>query len=644
MLNELLNKLAPKDPPLDHLDDISGVFHNYYKHKPRTNVRIRVGVFAGGGSKGLVALQMAKGIEDKIKEENEKRIAAGKKPIEQSFIDTLDVMSGTSTGAIISSLLALRKSTDPKSKDFKKPKYSVEDIIEKYGEYLPEIFGASKLNVVQAAIPPWSREKVKAIAHSGGRYSNIGLKELLEEEFGDLKFNEDNFLIPIHIPVLDLTNDKSIIFRSSDNLNNKVVDVLLATSAASPILPVHKAKFQFFDKNEDIITQEITAADGFYYANSLDAEVVDYYSELDGNGVRKHNVRKRSLKHCLDKDIDICFTITEFGTGELSKKTSQNLSRKTTVGWFAAAAKRLANSGRMRDHLRASFNLSNRKSGKDEQYSDKHIYLNAKLKSKASVSAHSKKALLALNEAGKRAVKVSAEEINEYVVGSFSEHLLRKCDRRMQMHVKTAEFRAWLKKQTTNVANLDAENRLLLHTSVDRNNAHSANKAQRILSELEHKKHDLPRFKYIPVNKKGECKQREIKGFLHHNVYEPKSRLTSACDWQHRQNAFATQGCSELFYSLALKPGLSNESSKNAITIGEQNFEIVRSGGFQRSLYLKFFKKILDETPDNIPKLDAGPTEKVAFTRTLIRGLNIERSNKPCYNKYPLMIISTPQW
>ncbi len=155
----------------------------------------------GGGIKGIYAAQILADIE----EECNIRIC-----------DYFDIITGTSTGAIIAAGLAIG--------------IAAKDILELYLDNGQSIFSGYKAN--------------KAIGMLfNSKYKNKNLKSCLEKVFGDKKIG--NCVTRILIPTYNLNTGNVEIFKTSHNqrlirdYKLKLVDVLLSTTAAPTYFPAH---------------------------------------------------------------------------------------------------------------------------------------------------------------------------------------------------------------------------------------------------------------------------------------------------------------------------------------------------------------------------------------------------------------------
>lgn len=201
----------------------------------------------GGGIKGLYSSKILEHLEDKI---------------EGNISDYFDMICGTSTGGLIALGLSLNIST---------PEISA--IYEKNGEKIFPELGKGKSKFKQYA--------------SGGKYTDVELKKVLENIFGNKKLKNCNNILCI--PSYSLTDGRPWIFkfghrkemnRTRDD-ETLCIDVALATSAAPTYLPV--AEIDSYD-NRQFIDGGIFANDpsmvGFTEAMSFFVGENNEYDEL----------------------------------------------------------------------------------------------------------------------------------------------------------------------------------------------------------------------------------------------------------------------------------------------------------------------------------------------------------------------------
>ncbi len=158
----------------------------------------------GGGIKGIYAAQVLADIE----EECNVRIC-----------DHFDIITGTSTGAVIAVGLAMG--------------IAAKDILKLYLDEGKSIFSGYKANKAIGMI-------------CSSKYKNKNLKSCLERVFGEKKIGDCT--TRILIPSYNLNTGKVEVFKTSHNprfsrdYKEKIVDVLLSTTAAPTYFPAHNFK------------------------------------------------------------------------------------------------------------------------------------------------------------------------------------------------------------------------------------------------------------------------------------------------------------------------------------------------------------------------------------------------------------------
>jgi patatin-like phospholipase/acyl hydrolase len=186
----------------------------------------------GGGIKGLYSARILDKFEKKFNCKTS---------------DHFDMICGTSTGGLIALALSC--------------KISAEDICKFYEEKGEAIFPKHK-EIKLPFIGKINKGLWKQIAF-GGKYSNQGLRESLEEIFQEKKIGDSYNLLCI--PSYSITEAKPKVFKydhregdlSRDN-NAKMVDIALATSAAPTYFPM--AELPYYN-NEQFV-------DGGVWANN----------------------------------------------------------------------------------------------------------------------------------------------------------------------------------------------------------------------------------------------------------------------------------------------------------------------------------------------------------------------------------------
>lgn len=230
----------------------------------------------GGGLRGAIALYAIDDIERRVE-----------KPIEQCF----DLIAGTSTGALIAIGLCYSKNGIDRA-------YSTSELINIYETRGGEIFPKPLLQPARFC---------RSLFHR--KYSNHGLRKVLSDLFGDDRLN--SCLKPVLIPAYDLRTNQPIVFtsrqvraESNDAYNPKIIDVLLATTAAPTYLPSHKFRLTALASEKRFVQ----AIDGGIFANNPTLlalrEVMAHESgSFYGGPVDRSSVFALSLgtgEHCQD--------------------------------------------------------------------------------------------------------------------------------------------------------------------------------------------------------------------------------------------------------------------------------------------------------------------------------------------------------
>lgn len=153
----------------------------------------------GGGVKGYLTAKILRNIEQSLNELGKEDINLGQR---------FDLIVGTSTGGIIAAALAIGR--------------SAKEIFELYETLIPKVFSNS--NII------------------GTKYSNVILKEELQNILGDLTLADVK--TGLCLTSVDVENSsprfhKSGYFdRNSNRLDEKLVDVVLASAAAPTFFPL----------------------------------------------------------------------------------------------------------------------------------------------------------------------------------------------------------------------------------------------------------------------------------------------------------------------------------------------------------------------------------------------------------------------
>ncbi|XWS29867.1 hypothetical protein CRYUN_Cryun24cG0067000 [Craigia yunnanensis] len=192
----------------------------------------------GGGVRGIIPGVILAKLESELQklDGNDVRLA-----------DYFDVITGTSTGGLITAMLAAPNENG-------RPLFSAKDIVPFYLKNGPEIFPQI------SGILAWAAKLSKVL--TGPRYDGKYLYKLIRDILGNTKLHQT--LTSVAIPTFDINKLQPTIFSTSQVPINPDIDALLsdiciATSAAPTYFPSY-----YFKNNEE----EFNLIDGGIAANN----------------------------------------------------------------------------------------------------------------------------------------------------------------------------------------------------------------------------------------------------------------------------------------------------------------------------------------------------------------------------------------
>ncbi|KAL5580455.1 hypothetical protein UlMin_012897 [Ulmus minor] len=166
--------------------------------------------------------------------------------------DYFDVIAGTSTGGLVTAMLAAPNENN-------RPLFAAKDINDFYVHHCPKIFPQDKYTF--HGVPGL----IKAL--TGPKYDGKYLDQLLKENLGDLRLHQT--LTNVVIPTFDIKLLQPTIFSSHEARRKQSLDALLsdickATSAAPTYFPAHR----FETTQSDGEVREFNLIDGGVVANN----------------------------------------------------------------------------------------------------------------------------------------------------------------------------------------------------------------------------------------------------------------------------------------------------------------------------------------------------------------------------------------
>ncbi|CAN6587786.1 unnamed protein product [Malus baccata var. baccata] len=183
---------------------------------------IRVLSIDGGGIRGLIPATILAFLESELQklDGEDARIA-----------DYFDVIAGTSTGGLVTAMLAAPNENN-------RPLFAAKDIIDFYFHHCPKIFPQNTCPIFRYTI-----KIIKALA--GPKYNGKYLHSLIREKMGNKKLHET--LTNVVIPTFDIKNLQPIVFsnhrvKRKPSYDALLSDICIATSAAPTYLPAHYFK------------------------------------------------------------------------------------------------------------------------------------------------------------------------------------------------------------------------------------------------------------------------------------------------------------------------------------------------------------------------------------------------------------------
>ncbi|KAI4388606.1 hypothetical protein MLD38_000919 [Melastoma candidum] len=285
----------------------------------------------GGGIRGIIPGTILAFLESELQriDGEEARLA-----------DYFDVISGTSTGGLVTAMLA-------SPGDDGRPIFAAKDIKDFYLENCPKIFPQDKCMLAPVV------NMVKALL--GPKYDGKYLHWLVRQKLGDRKLHQT--ITNVVIPTFDIKTLQPTIFSSYEvkkdaNIDALMSDICISTSAAPTYLPAHS----FDTKDSTGKIREFNLIDGGVAANN---------PTLVAMGEVTKTIMGGSSDYFPIKPMDYArYLVISLGTGTKKieeKYTAHDAARWGTLGWLTAGGTPLidvfmhASSDMVDFHLSAMF-------------------------------------------------------------------------------------------------------------------------------------------------------------------------------------------------------------------------------------------------------------------------------------------------
>ncbi|XP_068641241.1 patatin-like protein 1 [Aristolochia californica] len=218
-------------------------FPNQPNIPPLYGHKITVLSIDGGGIRGIIPATILSFLESKLQELDgeEARIA-----------DYFDVIAGTSTGSLVTAMLAAPGHNG-------RPLVVAKDIIPFYLKFSPVIF--------PQCIGQFSSIITKLKVLLGPKYDGKNLRKVTRDTLGGLRLHET--ITNVVIPTFDIKKLQPIVFSSYEAVNDSSKDALLSdicigSSSAPTYLPAH----YFETKDSKSNVKEFNLIDGAIAANN----------------------------------------------------------------------------------------------------------------------------------------------------------------------------------------------------------------------------------------------------------------------------------------------------------------------------------------------------------------------------------------
>ncbi|XP_027149677.1 patatin-like protein 2 [Coffea eugenioides] len=230
--------------------------------------------------------------------------------------DYFDVISGTSTGGLVTAMLAA-----PNDKN--RPLFAAKEIKDFYLDNCPQIFPQETHLMLGQA-----EKLIKAV--TGPKYDGKYLHNLLKQKLGETKLHQTltNVVIPtFDIKLLQPTIFSSYALKHHPSLDALLRDICIGTSAAPTYLPAHK----FQTEDSDGSVKEFNLIDGGVAANNPALVAMNHVTkEVSQGNSDFFSIRSQEYTR---------FIVLSLGTGtakEEGKYDAEQAAKWGILGWLTS--------------------------------------------------------------------------------------------------------------------------------------------------------------------------------------------------------------------------------------------------------------------------------------------------------------------
>ncbi|PNS96559.2 hypothetical protein POPTR_017G134101v4 [Populus trichocarpa] len=272
---------------------------------PTRGNQITVLSIDGGGIRGIIPGTILAFLESELQKLD---------GADARLADYFDVISGTSTGGLVTAMLAAPNKQN-------RPLFAAKDINDFYLENCPKIFPQDSSKFASAA------NLVKTLR--GPKYDGKFLHSIVKEKLGDTWLHQT--LTNIVIPTFDIKRLQPTIFSSYNVKNNPSTDALLSdicigTSAAPTYLPAH----YFETKDPSGKVRDFNLIDGGVAANNPYAQHSEVSKAINREGPDSYRMNPMEYGR---------FLVLSLGTGTAKseeKYDAEEAAKWGLLGWLTS--------------------------------------------------------------------------------------------------------------------------------------------------------------------------------------------------------------------------------------------------------------------------------------------------------------------